>query len=153
MKTEKPLTRRQQRQATSKFKNADNNYKPVEGVQFILAALYFGHDMAQEMPCKTLGEALERFAGLQKNPNLLVAKIKRIEHIKGTNEHKVSVLHQLHKTNQQFINSKVENIWRKPGTTVLLTQDGLKKQNISPFGLELARVIYSDGSAWWESHR
>lgn len=154
MKTEKPLTRRQQRQATSKFKNADSNYKtPKPGIQFLVAALYFGHDKAQDVPCKSLGEALDRFAAISKNPNVLVVKVIKLERIEVSNESKISVLHQLHKTNQQFVNSKVEHIWRKPGSQVLLTNEGLKKQNISPFGLELARTIYSDGSPWWESHR
>jgi len=142
------LTAREYRQKHSKFAKRDGNYRPGS---FAVAALYFGHDKAQEMPCKDMADALSRFAAIIKNPNVLVVKLIEFTAIKGSNESKTMVHHQYHKTNQQFCNSKVEHIWRIPGSLTLLTDEGVKKQQVHTNNLELARTVYTGGQPWWES--
>lgn len=142
------LTAREYRAKRSKFAKRDENYRKGS---FAVAALYFGNDKAQEMPCKDMADALSRFAAVIKNPNVLVVKLIEFTNVKDSNQPRAAVLHQFHKTNQQFCNSKVEYIWRIPGSMTLLTDEGVKKQQVHPNNLELARTNYTGGNAWWES--
>lgn len=147
MKPDKPETARSRRARTSKFRNRDPNYRKGN---FAVLALYYGHDTAQSAPTDNLSKALAHYAALSIKSNILVLKLVEYTTVEGSNETKTTVLHQLHKTNQRFLNSKKEMIWREPGKTVEYTEEGLAKQRINRNGLELARVIYTDGSPWWE---
>lgn len=147
MKPEKPETARSRRARTSKFRNRDPNYRKGN---FAVLALYYGHDNAQSAPTDNLSKALAHYAALSVKTNILVLKLVEYTVVEGSNEPKTVVLHQLHKTNQRFVNSKRENIWRVPGNNTEYTEDGLAKQKIGRNGLELSRIVYTDGSPWWE---
>ena len=149
------LTARQYRAANSKFKKADPNYR--EG-KFIVSSLYFGHDQGQEAPCKTLSEAMAHYAATVKNRNALVVKVIELlpAHDKDGKllpKPRRAVLHQYHNTNMQFGNSKKEIIYRVEGSTTLLTEKGVVKSQVPFSKLEVARVIYTEGSPWWDSSR
>lgn len=143
------LTAREYRAKHSKFKKADPNYRKGS---FIVTSLYYGHDQGQEAPVKTLTEAMAHYAATVKNRNALVVKV--IELVKNAEGETVrKVLHQYHNTNMQFINSKKEIIYRVEGTTTLLTEKGVVKHQVPYSKLQVARVIYTDGSPWWDSSR
>lgn len=143
------LTAREYRAANSRFKNADPNYRKGS---FIVTSLYYGHAQGQEAPVKTLTEAMAHYAATVKNRNALVVKV--IELVKNAEGETVrKVLHQYHNTNMQFINSKKEIIYRVEGSNTLLTEKGVVKNQVPYSKLEVARVIYTDGSPWWDSSR
>ena len=150
------MTRREYKAKHSKFKSDPTTSRKGN---FVVAALFYGNDTPQPTSFPVIGAALAHFDKLSKNANVSVLKLieytpKLDKDGNPTNESKASVLHQLNKTNQQFANSKVEHIWRRPDALTeyrkkaIENNDDLMRAFLNN-GLVLSRSVYYDGNPWW----
>lgn len=153
----KGLTRRDYNAAHSKF--ANHRPKSEDG-SFEVVAMFNGNPAPQTAPFPNEAAALARFDMLQKNP--AIYNLKAVKNVVAYNADgrptgmRPVTLYSLHRSGQEFANSKVEVLYRRPGgndvfnTRHILTRPDLI-QLYRAGQLEVAKRVITGGTPWWKS--
>lgn len=153
----KGLTRRQFNAEHSKF--ANHRPKSEDG-SFEIVALFSGNPVPQTAPFPNEAAALVRFEMMRRNP--AVHTVKVVKNVVNYNADgrptgmRPVVLYSLHRSGQEFANSKVETLYRRPGGNdvfnmrhILTRPDLIQLHQAQQ--LEVAKRIITGGTPWWAS--
>lgn len=151
------LTRRQYNAANSKFAN----HRPKsENGSFEVVALYNDNPAPQTAPFPNEASALARFDTLRKNPDAYYLRVVKNEVIYGADGRPSGMrqvtLYSLHRSGQEFANSRVETLYRRQGgNDVFGMKHILSTPDLTALALvgqlEVAKKIIRGGTPWWAS--
>jgi hypothetical protein len=149
------MTRRQYNRTKGKFANLEPK---SENGSFEVVTVFDGNPVEQTAPFPTMAAALSRFEKLSTNPNIRTLKVVKnvvTFNSKGeaTGMNRVAI-HTLHRLGQQFANSRLETIYRRPGGNETLTLKAIKGsprlyELYATGQLEVVKQVATGGHPWW----